>query len=95
MHTTTDAAGAARRFFELAEAAGKYGGFWVSVGGGTANVVAGEIARRFGVSFEEAHCLLEEAGLEWTGPDWYEVLFFACSGDRFDARLIAQAAGRH
>lgn len=90
---------AARRFFMLSETAAKYGGFWVSAGGGTANVVAGEIARATGVSFEEALRLLEEAGQEWADHlclDWYEVLgTVASSGDRFDARTIARAACRH
>lgn len=87
---TAAAFDAARRFFRLAEVAARHGGFWVSAGGGTANVVAGVIARATGVSFEEAQRLLDEAGKEWAarailedvGPEladhirmgWYEVL---------------------
>ena len=70
----TYAARAARRFFRLAEVAAKHGGFWVSSAGGTANVVAGVIASRCGVTFEEARRILGEAGREWAGDDWYATL---------------------
>lgn len=107
---TAAAAAAAYRFFQLVGVAAKYGGFWVSAGGGTANVVAGVIARATGVSFEEALRLLDEAGKEWAGriiledvgPEWadhprmgwYEVMATWASGERFDARTIARAACR-
>ena len=65
---------AARRFFKLAVTAAKYGGFWVSAGGGTANVAAGVIARRCGVPFEVARNILSDVGQEWAGEDWYMVL---------------------
>ena len=94
---------AARRFFKLAVTAAKYGGFWVSAGGGTANVVAGVIARHFGISFEDALDILAEVGQEWAGEDWYIVLAeiqpFRWDGwddipGRWDARTVARAACR-
>lgn len=105
-NNTANAAAAARKFFRLAEAAAQHGGFWVSAAGGTANVVAGTIARRFGISFEEALRLLDETGREWGGDGWYATLAYiqpfpwdAGWGDdvppgRFDARTIARAACR-
>lgn len=76
--TNTNVVAAGRRFFRLAECAAKHGGFWVSAGGGTANVVAGCFARHFGISYEEAHKVLHAAGREWAerviledvGPEW-------------------------
>jgi hypothetical protein len=68
------AARAARRFFKLAEVASRNGGFWVSAAGGTANVVAGVIASRCGIPVEDARRILDEAGREWAGRDWYAVL---------------------
>ena len=65
---------AARHFFRLAVTAAKYGGFWVSAGGGTANVVAGVIARHFGISFDVARSILSDVGQEWAGEDWYIIL---------------------
>ena len=73
-HNINKAARAARRFFRLAETAAKHGGFWVSAAGGTANVVAGVIASRCGISFEDARQILEDAGREWAGDDWYTIL---------------------
>lgn len=70
----TTAFGAARRFFRLAQVAAKHGGFWVSPAGGTANVVAGVIARDFKISVEDARRILDEAGREWAGAGWYSTL---------------------
>ena len=68
----TNALIAAARFHALARTAAANGGFWVSAGGGTANVVAGEIARATGASFEEAHRALSVTGREaWGDGDWY------------------------
>jgi hypothetical protein len=73
----------ANKFFRLARLAAKHGGFWVSAGGGTARVVAGEIARATGTSFEDALRILERQGdvavylygpehYGWAGNfDWY------------------------
>lgn len=69
------------------------GGVWVSAGGGTANVLAGEIAQATGVSYEQAHHLLNKYG----GEDWYflfHVVNRGCENPRFDARTIAKAAAR-
>ena len=104
------AACAARHFFRLAEAAARHGGFWVSASGGTGNVVAGEIARRCGITFEDALRILNKAGQAWAGRDWYTVLallqpFRLENFDgreywenwppgRWDARTIARAAVR-
>ena len=71
---TTTAFYAARRFFRLAEIAAKHGGFWVSAAGGTANVVAGVIAGRCGIPFEDARRILDEAGRDWAGDGWYTAL---------------------
>ena len=73
MNATTSALIAAARFHSLAVTAAANGGFWVSAAGGTANVVAGEIARSTGVSFENAHRALDAtAGQVWgEDPDWY------------------------
>ncbi len=65
---------AAQRFFRLAEMASRHGGFWVSPCGGTARVVAGVIASRHGIPVEEARRLLDEAGQDWGGVDWYTTL---------------------
>lgn len=40
---------------------------WVSAAGGTANVLAGELSRFAGVSFQESSDLLDQVG----GPNWY------------------------
>ena len=42
----------------------------VTAGGGTGNVLAGELSRYLGISYDEAHTLLESVN-----PDWYENLF--------------------
>jgi hypothetical protein len=65
---------AASKFFCLAATAAKHGGFWVSAAGGTANVVAGEISRATGVSYEEAHRILDAIGKEQVSEDWYQHL---------------------
>ena len=92
----------AARFFSLAEKAAANGGFWVSAAGGTANVVAGEIARATGVSFDEAHHAIDVIGREHLGEDWYSVLadlqpwrwddLDSAEGARWDARTIAKVA---
>ena len=106
----TNALIAAARFHALARTAAANGGFWVSAGGGTANVVAGEIARATGASFEEAHRALSVTGREaWGDGDWYcrmaaaqpfgyGAVPFDHQRDewycRWDARTIARAACR-
>ena len=92
---------AAARFHALAATAAANGGFWVSAGGGTANVVAGEIARATGVSFEEAHRALDATA---ETADWYANMAYAQPWavdawhddvpGRWDARTIARAACR-
>ena len=109
MNATTTALIAAARFHALAATAAANGGFWVSGSGGTANVVAGEIARATGVSFDEAHWALEEtADIVWGTRDgwssemayaqpvqWENALEYAMDdGFRWDARIIARAACR-
>ena len=109
MSNINNAARAARRFFKLAEVAARNGGFWVSAGGGSANVVAGVIARQCGISFEDARRILDQVGREWGGRDWYAVLAgiqpFRLDGwdpwdswedvpGRWDVRTVAKAACR-
>lgn len=95
----TKAITAAKRFHELAEVAARHGGFWVSAGGGTANVIAGQIAQATGETFDQCLQALECAS-EY-GPDWYAWLgqIQPFDGDpdsyRFDARTIARAACRN
>ncbi len=96
----TNALIAAARFHALAGTAAANGGFWVSAGGGTANVVAGEIARATGAAFDEALHALDVTG----GEDWYSDLAYAqpwgwndmdaAETARWDARIIAKAACR-
>lgn len=91
---------AAARFHALAATAAANGGFWVSAAGGTANVVAGEIARATGVTFEDAHHALDVTG----GEGWYAEMAYAQPWaidawhddvpGRWDARTIARAACR-
>ena len=83
------------RFFSLAETAASNGGFWVSAAGGTANVAAGIIARRTGLSYEDAHLALDVVG----GPDWYLWLAqiqpsYEWDDFRWDVRTVALAACR-
>lgn len=101
---------AAARFHSLAACAAAHGGFWVSAAGGTANVVAGEIARATGVSFEDAHRALDAtAEVAWGDHDWYNAMAAAQPWPvatipfdderdewycRWDARTIARAACR-
>ena len=95
---------AAARFFSLAETAAANGGFWVSAAGGTADVVAGEIARATDVTFEDAHRALDIMGKEVMGDCWYQQLAEAqpwrwddldsAEGARWCARTIARAAAR-
>ncbi len=104
--TNTNALIAAARFHALAAKAAANGGFWVSAGGGTANVVAGEIARATGAEFSEA---LRALDLTASGEDWYSDLAAAQPWpyttvpydhetdswySRWDARTIAKAACR-
>lgn len=96
----TNALIAAARFHALAACAAAHGGFWVSAAGGTANVVAGEIARATGASYIEAHRALDLTGSD----DWYSDLAHAQPWSidtwhddvpwRWDARTIARAACR-
>jgi hypothetical protein len=88
---------AAARFHKLAETAQKYGGLWVSAAGGTANVVAGELARLCSCEYQEAHRALDITG----GENWYADLAamqpWAMESEpspRWDARTIAKAAAR-
>ena len=74
MNAIKKAQAAADRFFRLAEVAARHGGFWVSPAGGTADVVAGVIASRCGIPVEDARRILNQAGREWAGQDWYTVL---------------------
>lgn len=109
MNATTSALIAAARFHSLAGTAAANGGFWVSAAGGTANVVAGEIARATGVTFEDAHRALAVTGREAWGDDWYGAIAAAQPFGygvipfddkreewycRWDARTIARAACR-
>lgn len=95
---TQKAKSVAAKFHSLAAIASANGGLWVSAAGGTANVVAGEISRATGVSFEEAHQLLDITG----GENWYEELAYQQpwpinhipEEPRWDARVIARAACR-
>lgn len=57
----------AKEFHFLAHIAARNGGFWVSAGGGTANIIAGIISRSANVDFKSAHKALNETG----GNDWY------------------------
>ena len=73
------------------------GGLWVSAGGGTANVIAGELSRAMGCTFAAAHAALDAAG----GKDWYGILArdnsWADDFDeyRWDAKTVVNAALRH
>lgn len=90
----------ANKFHKLAFKAGKTGGFWVSAGGGTANVVAAIIAKKCDVDFVSAlNALNDEGSIFWQG-DWYKTMYQYCDrywGDqkRWDARTIAKAACRN
>lgn len=44
--------------------------YWVSAGGGTWNVAAGEISRACGCTYEDAHAALDFAGRKYYGFDW-------------------------
>jgi hypothetical protein len=94
-----------RRFFELAAVAAFHGGFWVSAGGGTANVIAGEVSRAFHVDFQEAHEMLDAIGHDFFGMEnWYEELAWSqpigpwnlpdSHEFRWDCRTIIRAAIR-
>ena len=68
-----DALEAARLFCWNADKIGlgdRLNGFWVSSGGGTFNVAAGEIARETGSTFEESWEALKQAAQEFWGDDW-------------------------
>lgn len=65
------------------------GPLWVSAGGGTANVLAGEIAHFMGCPFIEALKALREVG----GQHWYSDLYFAVhvsDGPCRDARGVGR-----
>jgi len=104
MGNVAKACKASRRFFELAAVAAKTGGFWVSAGGGTANVIAGEISRQFDVEFAEAKEILSNVGEDFFGTfEWYAEMAWCQPWSpldvpddlgRWDARLIAKAACR-
>ena len=89
---------AANKFHQLAKTASRSGGMWISAAGGTANVIAGVIARAVGVSFEEAYHALDASG----GANWYADLAYQQpwavdylpEHPRWDADLIARAACR-
>ena len=97
----TNALIAAARFHALAAVAAANGGFWVSAGGGTANVVAGEIARATGATYAQAHRALDITAQD---EDWYSSLAQAQPWPtdtwhddvpgRWDATTIARAACR-
>lgn len=88
----------ANEFHNLAIVAARNGGFWVSAGGGTANVVANEICKKTGVSFEQGLKVLDLTG----GKDWYMELamsqpwpihtFHEEIPGRWDVITIARAA---
>jgi len=74
-------------------AATENGGIFISAGGGTANVLAEGISRHCGVTFEEAHHLLNEYGER----DWYALFYNknrAWEVHRFDARTLTKAAAQ-
>jgi hypothetical protein len=96
-------------FFRLAEAASRFGGFWVSAGGGTHLVVAGEIARLLGEDFDQVLNEVAREGYLWSdrrkgggwGYYWYSTLYQMTGSDspyhgefRFDARHLARQAVR-
>lgn len=94
----------AEKTISLAQTAGRHGGFWVSGAGGTANVIAGEIARATGIPFKTACAVLNEVGTAALGVPWYNELAFVAGSHpnqdpdweafRFDARMIARTAIR-
>ena len=88
---------AAARFHALAEKVVANGGFRISASRYNANVVAGEISRATGVSFEEARRALDVTG----GEEWKDCAYahsWPVSGrwveGRFAARTVARAACR-
>lgn len=84
-------------FFSLCSAAMENGGFWVSTGGGTANVAAGIISRYLDIQYADAHEALNIIG----GDDWYVDLYWGQPHYdepeyyRWDIDIIARAACRH
>lgn len=86
-------------FEHYAKTATRNGGFWVSPAGGTTNVVAGEIARATGYSFEE---VVEYVDYFFGGNASQAFICMAGNGHapdaewepRFDARIIIRAAIR-
>jgi hypothetical protein len=96
---------AAAKAHALVAAAARNGGLWISAAGGTANIVAGEIARATGVSFDDALWALDATGkVYWGRDDWYAGWadaqpwrwedLDAASAARFSARTVARAACR-
>ena len=67
---------AAIEFFKITDVATANGGFFVSAGGGTANVAAGIISKKCNIEYDVAHEILDWCG----GQDWYGDLFWANGG---------------
>lgn len=93
----TNALVAAARFHALAGTALANGGFRILISENNADVVAGEIARATGASFEGARRALDLTG----GEEWkscaYEQPWPVCGrwvDGRFAARTVARAACR-
>lgn len=66
------------------------GPLWVSAGGGTANVLAGELAHFMGCSFEDALDALREVG----GSHWYSDLYWTVHTEEGPCR-DARGVGRY
>jgi hypothetical protein len=89
---------AARKIHRLLKVASENGGLWVSAAGGTANVLAGELSKKLGCGYMEAHRYLNITG----GQGWYRELAYAqpwrwddmdsAMEARFDAITVAKAA---
>ena len=90
----------AKKFHRLSRIVPKYGRFWVSAAGGTANVVAGEIAKAAPISYDEAHWCLDRAAELMGIDDWYgDLYYYHGNGDfdasyRYDARDVVKWAIR-
>ena len=90
----------AKEFHRISRIIPKYGCFWVSAAGGTANVVAGEIAIAAQISYDEAHLCLDRAAELMGIDDWYgDLYYYHNNGDfsasyRYDAKEIVRLATR-
>jgi hypothetical protein len=62
---------AAKNFFRLAIYAARHGGFVVSECGGTANIIVGILSEKTGVTYKEAHAILNSAGKKVLSDTWY------------------------